>query len=183
MRFGILGPLEVGVAGERVEVRGRRRRALLVRLLVSANEQVPAQRLLADVWDDAAHDRVMSTLASHVQMLREVIGRDRILWRDGGYVLRIGAGELDLFEFEADVAGGHRAIDRGDVSFGAESLGRALATWRGPALSDVSGSGWGDREAARLEEAPADRARVAVGGPVGPRSASRRRRHCRGGRR
>ena len=171
MRFGILGPLEVGAADERIEVRGRRRRALLVRLLVSSNELVPAQRLLADVWDDSVHARAMSTLTSHVQMLREVIGRDRCCGATTATACASSPVRWTSSEFESDVAAGRRALDRGDTSSGVASLGRALARWRGPALCDVLGLGWADREAARLEELRARHARVAVGGPAGSGSA------------
>ena len=74
MRFGILGPLEVSVADHVVGVRGRRRRALLVRLLTAPNELVLARRLLEDVWEGTSSARALSTLSSHVLMLAR---RDR----------------------------------------------------------------------------------------------------------
>lgn len=152
MRFGILGPLEVAVPDGRVVVRGRRRRALLVRLLVSANDVVPSPQLLDEVWEGSGHAPATSTLTSHVQMLREVVGRDRLVSRDGGYVLRVDAGELDLAEFEADVDAGRRAVERGEASGAAASFHHALGMWRGAALADVVGSGWADRHAARAEQ-------------------------------
>ena len=96
MRFGILGPLEVSVADDDVGVRGRRRRALLVRLLTAANEVVAAPRLLEDVWEGTSSARMPSTLSSHVLLLRDVIGPDRVLTRDGGYLVHVEPGELDV---------------------------------------------------------------------------------------
>ena len=152
MRFGILGPLEVSVADHVVGVRGRRRRALLVRLLTAPNELVLARRLLEDVWEGTSSARALSTLSSHVLILRDVIGHDRVLTRDSGYLLRVEPGALDVSEFETDVAAGRRAVASGDVRAGTASFARALELWRGPALCDVVGLSWADQEAARLEE-------------------------------
>jgi DNA-binding SARP family transcriptional activator len=53
LSFRVLGPLSVGGATGEVLVPGSRRRTLLIRLLMSANEVIPAQRLVEDVWDGA----------------------------------------------------------------------------------------------------------------------------------
>ena len=152
MRFGILGPLDVSDAGGRVEVPGRRRRLLLVRLLVAANEVVPADVLLDDVWADAPRPRTSSTLTSHVQTLRRLVGRDRVVTGDGGYRVYVDVDELDVDAFDADVVAGRRALSRTEGRSAVEALARALAVWRGPALADAIGIGWADRHAARLEE-------------------------------
>ena len=75
MNFRHSRPLEVVVGDNRLPVRGVRRMALLIRLLVSANRVVPAWRLTEDVWDGSGATRTPSTLASHVFMLRDVLGR------------------------------------------------------------------------------------------------------------
>jgi DNA-binding SARP family transcriptional activator len=49
----MLGALEVARDGHEVAVSGVRRRALLVRLVVSANEVVPTGRLVEDIWEEA----------------------------------------------------------------------------------------------------------------------------------
>ena len=87
MRFKILGSLTVEDDGRPVSVSGLRRRALLLRLLVPANHPVSDDQLTEDLWDGASQTPAVSTLASHVSLLRQVIGRDRIVRRAGGYVL------------------------------------------------------------------------------------------------
>jgi DNA-binding SARP family transcriptional activator len=52
MEFRILGPLEAEVGGQLLPLRGRRQRSLLALLLLSANEVVPDDRLLEDIWGD-----------------------------------------------------------------------------------------------------------------------------------
>ena len=50
MEFRILGPLEAEIGGQLLPLRGRRQRALLALLLLNANEVVPDDRLLEDLW-------------------------------------------------------------------------------------------------------------------------------------
>ena len=51
LEFEILGPLLVkGESGD-IAIPGARRRALLIRLLVSANHAISADLLIEDVWD------------------------------------------------------------------------------------------------------------------------------------
>ena len=52
MEFRVLGPLEAEVGGQLLPLRGRRQRALLALLLLNANEVVPDDRLLEDLWGD-----------------------------------------------------------------------------------------------------------------------------------
>jgi len=70
IRFGILGPVEVEGESGPIVIRGARRRALLLRLLVSANQPVPADLMAEDVWDGDPPQGAASTLTSHVSLLR-----------------------------------------------------------------------------------------------------------------
>ncbi|MGP0029835.1 MAG: BTAD domain-containing putative transcriptional regulator, partial [Acidimicrobiales bacterium] len=151
-RFGILGPVEVeGDAGP-VAIRGAKRRALLIRLLISANQPVPIDTLAEDVWDGALGDGALSTVASHVSLLRKLIGADRIVNHAGSYGLTVGPGELDADRFEAEVVAGRRAIRASVFGEAAERLEAGLGLWRGRALADVEGASWALAEIARLDE-------------------------------
>ena len=50
VEFGILGPLEVRVAGRAVPLGGPRQRAVLALLLLEANRVVSMDRLAEDLW-------------------------------------------------------------------------------------------------------------------------------------
>ena len=52
MKFGILGPLEVLVAGQRLELGGNKQRQLLAILLLNANEVVSADTLIDGLWGE-----------------------------------------------------------------------------------------------------------------------------------
>ena len=139
MEFRLLGPLEVlDDAGEPVALGGRRPRALLTLLLLSANEVVSVDRLLDGVWGEKPPASGPSALQVHVHSLRRALGADRIVTQAPGYLLRVQEGELDVDRFERLVADGSPA--------------EALALWRGPALGDVAYETFAQAEAARLEE-------------------------------
>jgi predicted ATPase/DNA-binding SARP family transcriptional activator len=135
-----------------VAVTGSRRRPLLLRLLLSANHAVAAERLVDDLWDASPPAGARSTLASHVSMLRGLLGDDRIVPTPGGYRIRVGVGELDVTSFEADADAGGAALRAGDPQSALPRLTAALGAWRGPAWADVADRAWAAGEVTRLAE-------------------------------
>ncbi|MGO8871749.1 MAG: AfsR/SARP family transcriptional regulator [Acidimicrobiales bacterium] len=152
MHFKILGSLAVEDERGPIEVAGVRRRALLLRLLVSANVPVPDDRLVEDLWDDAPGLGTPSTLASHVSLLRQLIGRDRIVRRSGGYLLVADDWELDAATFRSEAASGTRELAKGHAESATTQLNRALERWRGPPLMDAGEMAWAQGPRAGLEE-------------------------------
>jgi DNA-binding SARP family transcriptional activator len=151
-RFGILGPVEVEVDGVPVLLRGAKRRALLIRLLISANQPVGIDTLADGLWDGSSGEWTGSTLASHISLLRKLIGPERIFNQMGSYCLTVEPGELDAHMFEAEVAAGRHALQTTDFGLAAEHFASALGHWRGRALADVEGAHWALAEVARLDE-------------------------------
>ena len=146
MEFRILGPLEV-VEGDRVVALGSgKARALLAVLLLHANEVVPSERLIEELWGEAAPVTVAKSVQTYVSHLRRALRGERgdngadglLVTRAGGYVLRLEPGQLDLARFERLVQEGRRALEVGEPEQAAESLREALALWRGPPLVDFS---------------------------------------------
>jgi len=155
LSFEVLGPLAVTREGERSDVRGTRRRALLLRLLVSANQFVDGDRLADDIWDGEPPSGALSTLSSHVSLLRKIVGSDRLESRAGAYRLSVREGELDAACFQDEVDEGQRRLAGGDAAAALEVLDAALARWRGPALVEARGAVWAAGEITRLETARA----------------------------
>lgn len=95
--FGLLGPLEVRVGGEAAAISGTRRRALLARLLIDANEVVPADRLIEDLWGDHRPEHPANGLQAYISHLRAVLeptraGRARanvVVTRRPGYLISV----------------------------------------------------------------------------------------------
>jgi predicted ATPase/DNA-binding SARP family transcriptional activator/Tfp pilus assembly protein PilF len=148
----LLGPVQViGEAGE-IPIHGLIRRRLLVRLLIAGGQAVPVERLREDLWDGRPPVSAASTLKSHISLLRRAIGPDRLVYRDGAYILAMRPDELDASLFEADVTAGGALLRRGHVREAADVLAGGLGRWRGRALGDAADTSWGAPEAVRLEE-------------------------------
>ncbi|HEV8623000.1 MAG TPA: BTAD domain-containing putative transcriptional regulator [Acidimicrobiia bacterium] len=157
MEFRILGPVEVVHEGRSLPLGGSRERAVLALLLLSANRVVSAERLAADLWDDAPPDGGLQSLRVFLSRLRKALreaGGDEILvTKSPGYMARVEPAAIDAVCFETLVAEGRELAERGDHERAAAVLRRALGLWRGPALEDVAGAPVARAEAARLDEA------------------------------
>ena len=148
MDFRVLGPLEV-VDGDRVlDLGGGRPRALLAMLLLRANQVVPAERLIDDLWAGEPPPTAPKMVQMYVAELRKALATDVLQTVAPGYLLRLEDDALDLERFERLV---ETARER-DTGEAAESLRTALALWRGPPLGEFAYEPWAQTEIARLEE-------------------------------
>jgi DNA-binding SARP family transcriptional activator len=149
LEFRILGPLEVVAEGRALALGGSRQRTLLALLLTRANEVVSADRLIDELWGGRPPKSAANALHYHVSHLRKALApSEAILTQDPGYVIRVGANELDLLRFE-------RLVDEarhGPPDVAGELLREALALWRGPALADLADEAFAQAEILRLEE-------------------------------
>jgi YVTN family beta-propeller protein len=151
--FRILGPLEIVEHGRPVVVGAPKVRALLVVLLLHRGEVVSTDRLIDALWGDRASDTAVKTVQVYVSNLRKALGDGLLLTRGHGYVLQIGAGQVDADRFEALATQGRRALESGD-GWGAGALLReALALWRGPPLGEFAYEEFARSAISRLEEA------------------------------
>jgi DNA-binding SARP family transcriptional activator len=141
--FRILGPLEVWDEDRAVPLRGTRQRALLAYLVLRANEVVPSDRLLEEVWREDQPGAGDTALRVRVSQLRKALGSHggRIVTQPPGYVLRLDRGQLDLHRFEDLVA----EADGADPATAASKLRDALALWRGLPLVEFTYETWEPR--------------------------------------
>jgi predicted ATPase/DNA-binding SARP family transcriptional activator len=156
VRFGVLGPLAVWTdAGEPVAVPGRKVRALLADLLVHEGRPVPADRLVADLWGDAAPADPGAAVHVRVAQLRRALagaeagGRELVVSQAPGYALRAEPGAVDAARF-ASLAG--QARTAADARTRAGLLSEALELWRGPALADFADEEFARAAVVRWEE-------------------------------
>ncbi len=154
MEFRILGPLEAEVGGQLLPLRGRRQRSLLALLLLSANEVVPDDRLLEDLWGDEPPASGRAALRVRVSQLRKALGDAgaALLTRPPGYVLHVEPDRIDARLFERLAGTGREQLGAGSADLAAMTLREALSLWRGPALADVAYETFAQGEIARLEE-------------------------------
>ena len=79
MEYRILGPLEVLEDGQPVPLGGSKQRALLVILLLHANEVVSRDRLIDELWGGSPPDTAQTALHVHVSQLRKILGSETIV--------------------------------------------------------------------------------------------------------
>jgi DNA-binding SARP family transcriptional activator/class 3 adenylate cyclase/tetratricopeptide (TPR) repeat protein len=157
MEFLILGPLEARVDGRALALGGAKQRSLLALLLLHRNEVVSTDRLVDGLWGEAPPATAVKVVQVYVSRLRRLLwpsgeGRGRLLTRPPGYLLELGADELDLDRFEGLVERAGRAMAGGDPAAASAALGRGLAMWRGPPLADLAFEPFARAAGARLEE-------------------------------
>jgi WD40 repeat protein/DNA-binding SARP family transcriptional activator len=149
--FRILGPLEVDVGGEAVPLGGPKQRAVLAHLVLRANELVPAETLIDQIWPEEPPEKVRNVIQTYVSHLRKALGHDRIESHGRGYRLRLDPSELDAARFDALMRDAKKSLPV-DPSVAVATLEDALALWRGPALGDLADQSLLLAEAARLDE-------------------------------
>ena len=150
----MLGPLEVRTdadPGEIVEVPGARLRALLIMLALHPGQPVPASQLIDGLWPEEMPAAAANALQALVSRLRRALPEPVIESRPSGYQLKIDPRCTDIVRFENLAAAG-RAQLRDDPAMAGQTLRQALALWRGPALTDVAETDFGQAAIARLDE-------------------------------
>jgi DNA-binding SARP family transcriptional activator/ABC-type branched-subunit amino acid transport system substrate-binding protein len=163
LSVALLGPLEVTVDATAIRLTSARQRSILAHLALDAGQVVAVDRLVDAVWGDDQPADGTAALHTQVSRLRSLLGPDRIVTRDPGYLL--ADAQVDVQRFAELV---RRADD--EPPAGAEALlTEALALWRGPALADLGDAPPAVEARRALEDARRDaveargRARVELG--------------------
>ncbi|GAA0900941.1 AfsR/SARP family transcriptional regulator [Streptomyces thermoalcalitolerans] len=144
----ILGPLTLLDGLRNVTPRAPKQRQLLSLLLLHAGQVVAVDECVDELWADSPPLSAHSTLQTYVMQIRKTLrsavsttGRSadiHLETRDRGYLLAVGAGRLDLHQFEKLVEQASLARIAGDHARESELLHRALGLWSGRALADVT---------------------------------------------
>jgi DNA-binding SARP family transcriptional activator len=145
----LLGPLEATTDAGPLELPPGKPSALLVRLLLDAGRMVPADTLVAALWEDPPPASAGKVLQGYVSRLRKALGAERIATVPPGYVLHVARDEYDLARFETLL---EAARDAPDVARRAPLYRQALALWRGPALTEFRNEPFARAAAQRLAE-------------------------------
>jgi DNA-binding SARP family transcriptional activator len=142
MRFNVLGTLEVTAdSGHRIHIPRPRARQVLTVLLLMNSRAVSADYLAEAVWGEDAPSSWLGNLRTHVHLLRQNRPvAERLRREDGGYLLEVGPGEVDLVDFRTLAAQGRQAARAGDLCRAERLLRQAVALWRSPDLHDAPGT-------------------------------------------
>jgi len=149
--YRILGPLEVVHRGEAVPTGGRRKRALLARLLLEANRTVSVEALVGALWGERIPSTAVKMVHVYVSQLRKVLPSGSLQTRPPGYRLEVAPEAVDLLRFERLRQEAREAMAAEDAATAAQRLEAALTLWRGPALGEFD-EPFAAVEAAHLEE-------------------------------
>ncbi len=152
MQARILGSFQLEEGGRRILPGGARQRAVLVSLLLHANEVVPSEQLLVDLWGEDSPPSAANSLQAAISRLRRVLPLGRLITRAPGYAFRIFPEELDVSQFEQLVSEGREALIARAAEQAARTLRQALSLWQGPALADFRYEPFAQAEIVRLEE-------------------------------
>ncbi|WP_418957214.1 BTAD domain-containing putative transcriptional regulator [Streptomyces tritici] len=112
-------------------------RQVLALLALRANSTVPLHQLVEELWEERPPSSAATTLQTYIYQLRKLPGL-RLETTPGGYRLSVPQGSLDSMRFTELADLGRKAMEEGAVTEAADLLHRALAVWRGPALSDLT---------------------------------------------
>jgi DNA-binding SARP family transcriptional activator len=153
--LGVLGPLQLTVAGVPRPIGGLKPRVVLAMLLMNAGRTVSTERLIEGLWEENPPDGAVNTVQAHVSHLRRTLQATdvELATQAPGYLLRLGRHQVDLLRFEdlvsaARNATGGKTADEGAVAL----LDQALALWRGSPLDDLGPGVFADNARAFLEE-------------------------------
>ena len=153
--FCLLGPLAVRRGDALVLVRPGKQRAVLAALLLNANRAVSVDELAEALWGSSPPPSARVTVQNYVKRLRQALGDadgTRISTRPGGYVIEVGAGELDAALFEELLGDARAAARYGLWDTAAQHARAALALWRGEPLTGVESELLAEREVPRLTD-------------------------------
>ena len=157
MEFRVLGPFEVAEEGAGVvSISAAKERALLLVLVLHANEVVPAERLIDELWGErAARIPRQRRCRRTCPRLRNSASGRRITGADrdprAGYELSSTRTSSTRTGSSGLVAGRGEAR-RGRPGGRAPGLEEALALWRGAPLAELAYEPFAQAEIARLED-------------------------------
>ncbi|SHG29025.1 BTAD domain-containing putative transcriptional regulator [Geodermatophilus nigrescens] len=178
VRFRVLGSVGADRDGAPLDLGGRRQRSVVARLLVAGGRMVPAELLVADLWQGASPADATGALQAHVSHLRRVLEPGRAPRTPARLLVTVPPGYAIRAEGDAtDVGEATRLLDEGDRLLEADPAAArqrytaAIDLWRGPAYAEYADEPWAAPEAARLDElrltAVERRAAAALAAPGG----------------
>jgi DNA-binding SARP family transcriptional activator len=153
LEFRILGPLEVVGESGAVHLGGPRQRATLALLLLHPNAVVSVDQLADALYAGVPPVTAVTQVQRQVSELRKALAPESpIETRAPGYLIRVGADQLDLYGFERLTGEAGEALVQGDAQLAADLLRQALSLWRGAPLGDLGYESFAQVAIARLDE-------------------------------
>jgi SARP family transcriptional regulator, regulator of embCAB operon len=144
LEFRILGPLEVLDQGVLRTPTPPKVRCTLALLLLRANQVVPLDALIEELWGENPPNSAVTTAQTYIYQLRKAFGEQSgqdcewLATRTPGYLMRVSPAQLDTSRFETLFDRGRQALHAGAPEEASRILREAMGLWSGPALANVS---------------------------------------------
>ncbi|SNS32241.1 DNA-binding transcriptional activator of the SARP family [Streptosporangium subroseum] len=138
MEYRILGPLEVAVGAQRLDLGAPRQQVVLSCLLLEANRLVTIGRLTEAIYGEDSPTTSRAQVQICISSLRRLFAAhgdpDAIATHSQGYTLRVADGQLDSQSFESLLGQARQAREGRRIEEAVEHYRNGLSLWRGPAL-------------------------------------------------
>jgi DNA-binding SARP family transcriptional activator/tetratricopeptide (TPR) repeat protein len=139
----VLGPLEVRVGDDLMDLGGTRIRTLLGVLTVNAGRVTTVGTLVDALWGPEAPPGAHRSVRTYVSRLRQSlapVAEDELALAThrAGYVLRAAPEVIDAVRFERLVAEGRAALTGDEPALALERLASALDLWHGDAYEEFT---------------------------------------------
>lgn len=129
----LLGPL--GVTGCPAPT-AKMQRQVLALLAIHAGHLTPTTKFVEELWGEPSRCS-KGSIETYVMYLRQLIGRDVILYSRGGYTLDIPSSQVDANRFDGYVSQAEREYRMGAYAACNDVLRAAMSLWVGEPLADV----------------------------------------------
>jgi len=132
----------VNATAERIPITAPKQRAVLVALLLEANNDVPVDRLARYVWDGRPPAAAQTTLQSYIYRVRQLLrpmANVELQTGPASYLLQVDPAQTDVWSFRQRVEDARDQALDGNLRKSTRSVRDALGLWRGSALAGMSG--------------------------------------------
>jgi DNA-binding SARP family transcriptional activator len=157
----VLGPFEVRLDGEPVDLGAPKQRAVLAFLAAHRGRAVSLDQLIEELWGDQAPPRATASLQAYVSNLRRILEPDRpprtaatvLVSRPPGYALDLPPDAFDSERFDALGRSARAALAEGRPEEAVADGRGALDLWRGEPLADFPYDAFAEELRGPLSEA------------------------------
>ncbi|MFF5209706.1 BTAD domain-containing putative transcriptional regulator [Streptosporangium sp. NPDC000396] len=141
MDFRILGPLEIAVGGQRLDLGGIRQQTVLAVLLLDTNRAVTIGRLMEAIYGDDPPTTSRAQVQICISALRRLFAShgspDIISTQSQGYAIQVDGDQIDSHRFETLILQARRAREARSLDEAVKRYREALSLWRGPVLDGI----------------------------------------------
>src|SRR3954454_2099625 len=137
MEYRILGPLVVVSEARQLPLGPLKDRTVLGVLLLHANEVVPRQRLIDELWGESPPPTAVKAVNGYVWQLRKALGGNGscpIATRQPGYLIEVKQGELDAQRFSTLNGEARARASAAEFEDSSAFYSACLSVWRGRSL-------------------------------------------------